>query len=155
MVRYKYRYLVFSLDYGQDNTVDTSVTQEDFERRIRAAVEIHFGPHGLGLVLSNFSVRYFSSFTGIGVARVGRDYYRTLWGALSLITGLGGAHKCRLLVLNCSGTIRKSQIAALKHDRARLAVALHRLQSQGSGAASVVDKIAAENEALIRTMDMA
>ncbi|KAI9224466.1 hypothetical protein BC828DRAFT_373433 [Blastocladiella britannica] len=153
MVRYKYRYLVFTLNYAGDNVVDPSVDQGEMERVLRAAVELNFGPHGLGLVQSNFTVRYFSGFTGIGVARVGRDFYRTLWAALSMLTTLK-SKKCRIVVLHCSGTMRKAQLAALKHDRIQLDVALSRMPDPDLAAAKAqIAKIGDLNQTLIDMID--
>ncbi|KAJ3375480.1 hypothetical protein GGF31_004599 [Allomyces arbusculus] len=157
MVRYKYRYLVFSVSYGDDNAaVDPDVTASIMDRRIRATAEIHFGPHGLGLMQSNLGVKYFSGFTGIGIVRVARDHYRMLWATLTFLNAINN-RRCRIVVLHCSGTIRKAQQAALEHDRVMLKVALHHMEAKGKGgpaAEKVLAKIGDENAALIQTCEM-
>ncbi|ORZ41499.1 hypothetical protein BCR44DRAFT_105991, partial [Catenaria anguillulae PL171] len=112
MVRFKYRYLTFILTFSDPSLVDDSLQAYDLERKIRAATEVHFGPLGLGRIQSNLSVRYFSNFTGIGVARVARDQIRYLWSTLSLMTTINN-RRCRMVVVNCSGTMRKAQEAAI------------------------------------------
>jgi ribonuclease P/MRP protein subunit POP5 len=104
MVRFKYRYLVFQVEYENAKAVNPSVTAEVMEGRFRSNLEILFGPYGLGLMQSNISVKYYSGFTGIGIARVGREFYRTLWGALTLLTKMEN-HTCRINVIHCSGML--------------------------------------------------
>ena len=36
------------------------------------------------------SVKYFSPITNVCIVRVGRDHHRIAWGAVTLLTSLGG-----------------------------------------------------------------
>jgi len=61
-------------------------------------------------------VKYFSPITNVCIVRVARDHHRIAWGAVTLLTSLG-AKRCIPQVIRVSGTIKKVQLAAIKHDR--------------------------------------
>lgn len=137
MVRLKTRYFLFEILYPDNPEIglDFSATDEaamarllrqmpskspidgrTITKALKDAILQNFGDYGMGCVASSLAVKYFSQTTSLGIVRVGRDHFRTLWAAMSYISHIEG---CRVIisVKRVSGTIKKCELAAMAHDR--------------------------------------
>jgi ribonuclease P/MRP protein subunit POP5 len=76
------------------------------------------------------SVKYFSPATSTAIIRVSRDHYRLVWAALTFTTRLPKPvdQACVIQVVRVSGTIRKSEEAAIRLARQ----SIRRAQKQAS-----------------------
>ncbi len=76
------------------------------------------------------SVKYLSPATSTAIVRVSRDHHRLVWAALTFTTHLPKPvdEPCVIQVVRVSGTIRKSEEAAVRLAR----TAIKRAQSQAS-----------------------
>ncbi|KAJ1676013.1 RNA-binding protein pop5 [Spiromyces aspiralis] len=160
MVRFKNRYLCFEIDYETHNrptgTARVSLTIPELASIVREHVRENFGDYGLGSILGAFTVKYFSSFTNVGIIRVARDHYHMIWSALTFINYIKGT-RCMVRVIHLSGTIKKSQLAAIKHDRSMI----HRLtalaaKDPGSGISISkvqVEKMLRDSENSIKSLE--
>ncbi|PRT52887.1 Ribonuclease P/MRP protein subunit POP5 [Wickerhamiella sorbophila] len=127
MVRLKTRYLLFellfpdSLDLAHPHE-SLRQTKSKIEYRkvadaFKQAVLEHSGEQGLGSVQSSLLVKYFSPATMTGVLRVSREYYRIVQASLSYITEIDN-QRVIVKIAKVSGTIKKSQQAAIAKDKA-------------------------------------
>ncbi|BGP20664.1 hypothetical protein JCM10213_001090 [Rhodosporidiobolus nylandii] len=143
MVRFKHRYLlchlVFpasALDDAHPSTSNGAATPAEavpppslsegaIIGLLRDSLNVNFGDVGAGEVGGTFSVKYLSPQTSTLIIRVSREHYRTLWAALTLLRRVGG-QECVARVVHVSGTIRKTQHAAIAHDRAQILLSARR-----------------------------
>lgn len=126
MVRLKTRYLLFELLFPDNLKTDhpyeslhAPKTKIDYRRvaqAVKQAVLEHFGEQGLGSVQSSLLVKYFSPATMTGILRVNRDHWRMVQAALSYITEIDN-ERVIVKVSRVSGTIKKSQQAAIARDK--------------------------------------
>ena len=109
-------------------------------KMIRTSVAELFGDYGSGMIagslqgtfvsaqspilsISNLTVlapvKYFSAATSTAIIRVSRDHYRLVWAALTFTTRLPKPvdQACVIQVVRVSGTIRKSEEAAIRLAR--------------------------------------
>ncbi|GAA6011141.1 hypothetical protein JCM10207_005511 [Rhodosporidiobolus poonsookiae] len=159
MVRYKHSYLLTHLVFpslpdhlplldllASSPTTPTdapaqqppTVSESQLITLLRDSLSVNFGDVGAGEVGGTFSIKYFSPSTSTLIVRVAREHRRTLWAALTLLRKVGGV-ECVARVVHSSGTIRKTQHAAIAHDRAQLLLAhkRRRLQLKRSASATV------------------
>ncbi|GAA5853965.1 hypothetical protein JCM8547_008172 [Rhodosporidiobolus lusitaniae] len=92
---------------------------------LRDSLAVNFGDVGAGEVGGTFSVKYLSPSTSTLIIRVSREHYRTLWAALTLLRRIGG-EEVVARVVHVSGTIRKTQHAAISHDRTQILLSAKR-----------------------------
>mmetsp|Transcript_9888 Transcript_9888/g.32075 ORF Transcript_9888/g.32075 Transcript_9888/m.32075 type:complete len:150 (-) Transcript_9888:68-517(-) len=130
MVRFKNRYLLLELVW-KDGKVDDTLGGAQLLKIIRDSVQVNFGDDGMGSVAASMQVKYINPLTGLCVLRCGRESYREVWGAATLVTEVRG-RVAALRVLHVGGTLRSCQAAALKHDLAAL-TALQRRAKKGKG----------------------
>lgn len=83
---------------------------------IREAIELNFGVQGAGSVKDNLILKYFSPRTHVGILRVSRPYFRKAWASLTLINKIND-RPVIIKVLRVSGTIQKSEKAAIQRDK--------------------------------------
>jgi ribonuclease P/MRP protein subunit POP5 len=125
MVRLKYRWLLFEIIYpNETSAVPFSAPTQDVTVKLltdvlRQQISYNFGDHGIGLVLSSLSIRYFSPATSTGIIRASRDHYRLVWAALTFIRDLSG-RECVITVRRVSGTVKKAEEEILRRDRLAL-----------------------------------
>lgn len=83
---------------------------------VRQSVISNFGDTGWGAVGMSLTIKYFSPTTNICIIRVARDQHKLAWGAITLLTSVNGV---RIIpnVVHVSGTIKHTQLAAIKHNR--------------------------------------
>lgn len=83
---------------------------------VRQSVISNFGDTGWGTVGMSLTIKYFSPTTNICIVRVARDQHKLAWGAITLLTSVSGV---RIIpnVVHVSGTIKHTQLAAIKHNR--------------------------------------
>lgn len=77
--------------------------------------ELH-GDLGAGSIMTTLNVKYFSPVTSTGIVRVGRQFLREFWTALSHITDVDNT-PCVINVVHVSATIKKCEIAAIERNR--------------------------------------
>ncbi|BGP52100.1 RNA-binding protein pop5 [Rhodotorula kratochvilovae] len=166
MVRFKHRYLLVSLVFPAALSPSTPDADAPFEppqltegsliTLLRDSLAVNSGDLGAGEVGGTFSIKYLSPSTSTLILRVSREHHRTLWAALTLLRKVGGV-ECVVRVVHVSGTIRKTQHAAIQHDRAEILLSASRararrragLRGGGKGApASAPPASAAEGDTL-------
>lgn len=96
---------------------------------IREAVEQNFGVQGAGSVKDNLILKYFSPRTHVGILRVSRPYVRKAWASLSLINKIND-RPVIIKVLRVSGTIQKSEKAAIQRDKYMIQMVYSNNESQ-------------------------
>ncbi|GAA5908409.1 hypothetical protein JCM5296_005924 [Sporobolomyces johnsonii] len=138
MVRFKHRYLLVHLVFPASipsNPISSldcppspptppppSLSESALISLLRDSLTVNFGDLGAGEVGGTFTIKYLSPSTSTLILRVSREHYRTLWAALTLLRRVGG-HEVVARVVHASGTIRKTQHAAIKHDREQILLA--------------------------------
>jgi ribonuclease P/MRP protein subunit POP5 len=124
MVRLKNRYLLFEVHL--DNPLQTKdINSHHLNTEFRYAVSTLFGDQGLGLVQASIngnvcafeslfcswdrtnqsghiSVKYYSCATNLGILRVNREHFRSVWAALTLMTKIKES-PCSIAVVHVSG----------------------------------------------------
>ncbi|GAA6044348.1 hypothetical protein JCM8097_002779 [Rhodosporidiobolus ruineniae] len=139
MVRFKHRYLLVSLVFPAhlDPLTPSSasspagppalpvLSESAIIGLLRDSLSVNFGDVGAGEVGGTFSIKYLSPSTSTLILRVSREHYRTLWAALTLLRKIGG-QEVVARVVHVSGTIRKTQHAAIAHDRSQILLSAKR-----------------------------
>ncbi|BGP27987.1 ribonuclease P/MRP protein subunit POP5 [Rhodotorula toruloides] len=147
MVRFKHRYLLLHLLFPAAVDLDTVRRDSDANQPpsestfspphlsesslislLRDSLSVNFGDIGAGEVGGTFSIKYLSPSTSTVIIRVSREHFRTLWAALTLLRRVGG-QECVARVVHVSGTIRKTQHAAIAHDRTQILLSAARKRS--------------------------
>lgn len=134
MVRLKHRYILFEILYpplvdgrktpgeefvnfskSQNESLMTlhqssagSINPRTLSNTIRTIVQDIYGDIGLGQVGQSIIVKYFSNKTSTGILRCGRDNYKKVVAAMTLIEEIEGNN----VLIKCtrvSGTIKKSE----------------------------------------------
>ncbi|TNY20092.1 ribonucleases P/MRP protein subunit POP5 [Rhodotorula diobovata] len=138
MVRFKHRYLLVSLVFPDSLLTPANphepftppqMTESSLISLLRDSLAVNFGDVGAGEVGGTFSIKYFSPSTSTLILRVSREHHRTLWAALTLLRKVGG-QECVARVVHVSGTIRKTQHAAMAHDRAAILLSASRTRAR-------------------------
>ncbi|KPV73189.1 uncharacterized protein RHOBADRAFT_46297 [Rhodotorula graminis WP1] len=154
MVRFKHRYLLVSLIFPDsllppqpgdaDPFAPPALSESSLISLLRDSLAVNFGDVGAGEVGGTFSIKYLSPSTSTMILRVSREHHRTLWAALTLLRKVGGV-ECVARVVHVSGTIRKTQHAAMAHDRAAILLSASRAHArarrQGAATASATGKV--------------
>ncbi|KAH7884841.1 hypothetical protein F5I97DRAFT_1892718 [Phlebopus sp. FC_14] len=127
MVRFKNRWLLVEFIALSPETVSqapslslapttTSLDAKQIHSALRQSVISHFGDAGWGKVGSSLMVKYFSPTTNLCIVRVARDAHTLVWGAVTLLTVIGGTRVIPHIV-HVSGTIKHVQLAAMRYNR--------------------------------------
>ncbi|KAI6165820.1 hypothetical protein EDD17DRAFT_1774842 [Pisolithus thermaeus] len=117
MVRFKNRwFLVEFITVSTESSQQLSLDNKQIYSALRQSVISNFGDTGWGAVGTSLTVKYFSPTTNICIIRVARDEHKLAWGAITLLTSVNGV---RIIphVVHVSGTIKHTQLAAIKHNR--------------------------------------
>ncbi|KAG8793688.1 hypothetical protein FRC12_001930 [Ceratobasidium sp. 428] len=114
MVRFKNRWLL--LELIPCATPTTTLSSKQIYNALRESVIENFGDAGWGAVGGSLTIKYFSPTTRICIIRVARDHHTTAWGAVTLMRSLGGSPVIPH-VIHLSGTLKKAQLATIKHNR--------------------------------------
>lgn len=77
--------------------------------------ELH-GDLGAGSIMTTLNVKYFSPVTSTGIVRVGRQFLREFWAALTNITDIDNTPVV-INVVHVSATIKKCEIAAIERNQ--------------------------------------
>ncbi|BGO96039.1 hypothetical protein NBRC10512_002457 [Rhodotorula toruloides] len=148
MVRFKHRYLLLHLlfpaavdldalrsdiDADQPPSAESTfspphLSESSLISLLRDSLSVSFGDIGAGEVGGTFSIKYLSPSTSTVIIRISREHFRTLWAALTLLRKVGG-QECIARVVHVSGTIRKTQHAAIAHDRTQILLSAARKRS--------------------------
>lgn len=98
MVRFKNRYFLISVQ-THSRTDLSEWNEKHLNNAIRDSIQLNFGDFGSSAVsqslqgiypfggcwLSVSAVKYFNPYTGIGIVRASRDFYRMVWASFTLI----------------------------------------------------------------------
>ncbi|KAI6155417.1 hypothetical protein BKA82DRAFT_4078381 [Pisolithus tinctorius] len=117
MVRFKNRwFLVEFITVSPESSQQPSFDSKQLYSAVRQSVISNFGDTGWGAVGMSLTIKYFSPTTNICIIRVARDQHKLAWGAITLLTSVNGV---RIIpnVVHVSGTIKHTQLAAIKHNR--------------------------------------
>ncbi|KAF8604598.1 hypothetical protein BDV93DRAFT_532725 [Ceratobasidium sp. AG-I] len=114
MVRFKNRW--FLVEFLPCASPAPTFTSKQIYNALRESVIENFGDAGWGAVGGSLTVKYFSPTTQICIVRVARDHHTIAWGGITLLRTLGGATVIPH-VIHLSGTLKKSQLATIKHNR--------------------------------------
>eukprot|EP00128_Syssomonas_multiformis_P000469 Colp12_sorted_trinity150504_noHs@27779 len=128
MVRFKNRYFLIELDYGQDG-VDTTLSSKDITQALKDMVYSLYGDYGLGCLIGSLSVKYFNVATGLVIVRCARDYHTVVASTISFTTSLK-KRPCALRTVHLGGTIESCQKAALKYSQERGVLLLSRCKTK-------------------------
>ncbi|AOW01230.1 Rpp14/Pop5 family-domain-containing protein [Yarrowia lipolytica] len=133
MVRLKSRYLLFQIVYPTDTlstsedaktrflkihrTSDASVVNaRNLTQIFKDEMEELHGDLGAGSIMTTLNVKYFSPVTSTGIVRVGRQFLREFWAALTNITDIDNTPVV-INVVHVSATIKKCEIAAIERNQ--------------------------------------
>ncbi|KIK12200.1 hypothetical protein PISMIDRAFT_461679 [Pisolithus microcarpus 441] len=117
MVRFKNRwFLVEFITVSSELSQQPPLDNKQIYSALRQSIISNFGDTGWGAVGMSLTVKYFSPTTNICIIRVARDQHKLAWGAITLLTTVNGV---RIIphVVHVSGTIKHTQLAAIKHNR--------------------------------------
>ncbi|OIR58426.1 MAG: Rpp14 family protein [Amphiamblys sp. WSBS2006] len=116
----KTRYIALRVELDCDCFVDPQLLGS-LENALLAQIQLKHGDSGLGLLLSRFSVVYYSDETLHAILRVRRcDVLRgisALEGIGELTACDGRSVGCRIITLHTSGTARRCQKAIVDESR--------------------------------------
>ncbi|CAH7668901.1 hypothetical protein PPACK8108_LOCUS3472, partial [Phakopsora pachyrhizi] len=115
----KNRYLLIELVFGPRSSSSPSInpiSEHIFTAMLRESIQANFGDVGAGQAGSNLNVKYFSPTTSLLILRCSRNCLKTVRAGLLFITHIN-KHPVICQTLHCSGTIRKTQEAAIEYDR--------------------------------------
>jgi RNase P/RNase MRP subunit POP5 len=103
MVRFKNRYLTFSVRWGDEGAA--KLTPSAIAELLRTSLAMNFGAHGRGGEERSLQVKYFDAQTGVGLVRCSREGERRVWASMTFINETRGRGVV-LAVLKSSGSIR-------------------------------------------------
>ncbi|KIM62721.1 hypothetical protein SCLCIDRAFT_1214830 [Scleroderma citrinum Foug A] len=115
MVRFKNRwFLVEFIVVSRESSAPLDGKQ--IHAALRQSIISNFGDAGWGAVGMALTIKYFSPTTNICIIRVARDQHNLAWGAITLLTNV---NSIRVIphVVHVSGTIKHTQLAAIRHNR--------------------------------------
>lgn len=120
MVRFKNRYLLCLLESEHNESKIATLEPRDILGSVRTSLAQNFGDLAVGQLQSSLAIKLWSPALHMCIIRSSRDQFRTLWGAVFLITQIQTAHhlgRVRLRVIHVGGTIRACQKSAAQHAR--------------------------------------
>jgi len=145
-VRFKNRYLLTNFIFSPNPTLETNHASSFNERELvsilRESLLQNFGDIKGGAMAGGIIVKYFSPTTCLAVIRCSRESHKQVWSALTLLRSIKG-QEVIARVIHVSGTIRKTQYEAIKHNRG-LILRLY----QGDQSTVIEEKIQAEETAI-------
>lgn len=118
MVRLKTRYVLFEILYPETRDLRSPKKHADgrkIYRTVRQAVQENFGDLGMGQVQASMNLKYYNPETLTGILRVSREHARLAQAALTYVSAVDG-QPVIVRVLRVSGTIRRSEQAAIRRD---------------------------------------
>ncbi|KAH9820269.1 hypothetical protein DFH28DRAFT_955846 [Melampsora americana] len=121
MVRFKNRYILIHLIFNPNhsnfqNQLILNINQKEILDLIRQSIHEHFGELNLGQSTASLNIKYYSPTTSLLILRCARDSISIVRVALMLIRQIKG-HDVIFRSINVSGTMRKTQEAAIQYDR--------------------------------------
>ncbi|KZV98730.1 hypothetical protein EXIGLDRAFT_727057 [Exidia glandulosa HHB12029] len=123
MVRFKNRWLLVEFihvpEQPKPNTAPAQPPALDSKKiwaALKQSILKHFGEIGWGAVSTSLTVKYYSPTTRVCIIRVARDHHQIAWAGATLLSQIDGA-KFIPHVVHLSGTIKHTQLAAIKHDK--------------------------------------
>ncbi|KAJ3202546.1 hypothetical protein HDU67_000434 [Dinochytrium kinnereticum] len=146
MVRFKNRYLLFEVTFA-DGLIRESLHGGSLASVIKDSLELNFGDFGMGYTAQNFTVKYFSPYTGIGIVRVARDHFKMMWAAMTFVSQIKG-NKCMINVIHVGGTIKQVQLQAIEHDKTQILEAVKGKNFEESQVVALLEKSKADIKAL-------
>lgn len=121
MVRFKNRYLLCVLEHdASDASLLQQVTSRAILQSVRQSLLSNFGDVGSGHASPALAVKYWSPVLGLALIRASRDHFRSVWAAVTLLTGLDCLPETvtvRFRVVHTGGTIRSCQKEAAEFSR--------------------------------------
>ncbi|XP_035690799.1 ribonuclease P/MRP protein subunit POP5-like isoform X1 [Branchiostoma floridae] len=133
MVRFKHRYVLAELVFGNDLLV-YNVTQRVVYAAVRDIIEQLHGGYGIGLFTPGMSVKYINEYTRMVMVRCRRENLKILASAIPFIKhlpdGKGGQFPCFLRTLHVGGSIKACQKWLVQHNRQVLPTLLLRCTSE-------------------------
>ncbi|EGG01957.1 uncharacterized protein MELLADRAFT_110616 [Melampsora larici-populina 98AG31] len=121
MVRFKNRYVLINLMFNP-NLINLqtdeliNLNSKEILESIRHSILQHFGELNLGQSTASLNIKYYSPITSLLILRCSRDSISIVRVALMLIRQIKG-HDVIFQSINVSGTMRKTQEAAIRFDR--------------------------------------
>ena len=106
----------FRLDHQARINTGGKLNSSGILRCVRRSLERYFGDAGSGWCGGSLACRYYSDKTGLAIMRCARESMRIVWAAMTLMEEMDGII-CRINVLHCGGTIKKTQLRAIELDR--------------------------------------
>lgn len=120
MVRFKNRYILLNLIFNPNQlnfqTDLINLNQKEILDLIRQSIQDHFGEINLAQSTSSLNIKYYSPTTSLLILRCSRDSISIVRVALMMIRQIKG-HDVIFRSINVSGTMRKTQEAAIQYDR--------------------------------------
>ncbi|KAF7965842.1 hypothetical protein HWV62_14450 [Athelia sp. TMB] len=134
MVRFKNRWLLVEFIPCAPSTAPARpMSAKHIWAALKQSVIAHFGDVGWGAVGLSLTVKYYSPTTHVCIIRVAREQHRIAWGALTLLSSIEGQKYIPNMVhlsgtlpffvfaenalMECGGTIKHAQLAAIRHNR--------------------------------------
>jgi len=118
MVRFKNRWLL--LEFIPCTSPSSALSSKQIYNALRDSIIENFGDAGWGAVGGSLTIKYFSPMTRICIIRVARDHHAVAWGAATLMRALAGSPVIPH-VIHLSGTLKKAQLATIRHNRTVIA----------------------------------
>jgi ribonuclease P/MRP protein subunit POP5 len=120
MVVLKNRYMVVEMVTLDDlKLADVKIGHSDVVSAIHESLLTNFGEFGLAASLPSLQVKYVNGGTGVCVIRSSRKQYRTVWAAMTFVTGIREL-PLRFNLLDLSGSTDACRRAALQCDSEKL-----------------------------------
>lgn len=120
MVRFRNRYLLCSIEFQYDSArTAMALTPRTITNTVKHSLTVNFGDIGSGQAAPVLSVKYWSGPLALAVVRASRDFYTTVWAAITLTTAMPRDrldNPVRITVVHVGATIRACQKAALRYS---------------------------------------
>lgn len=116
------RYLLVEISFA-DGKVDERILSRLIYKTVKNAVISAHGDYGMACVDRSLKVKYTNPITGVAFIACGRDYYRMVWSALTLIKTItfeDSARPCMFRVLHVGGTLLSCQKFLIHHNKEEL-----------------------------------
>ncbi|KAH8915781.1 hypothetical protein BT69DRAFT_1243626 [Atractiella rhizophila] len=115
MVRFKNRYLLTQFHFSPDSS-PPQLLEKEIASILRDSLVTNFGDITGGGLSGGIVVKYYSPVTNLSIIRCSREGHKHIWAALTLLRSIKG-QPVIAQVLHVGGTIRKTQQAAIVHNR--------------------------------------
>ena len=122
MVRFKNRYILARIRWGDKGQSGAKVERSGVYRAIRDSISENFGEFGLACVQRSLNLMYYCPVTNFCLVRAARDHCAMVKQALALATAVQ-RRAMYFATLAVCGTTRTLKRALLKQHRAVLAAA--------------------------------